>query len=352
MAKWSILEWLLLQFAVLAALGCLGFGIAFQMSKARIKRLQKEFKKLAKDMGEAIASAASEQGVHFDSLLMQTQAHLQSQGLSVPWQQVDPLQHPELLPLFLRCAVLDTELSSFDDMEDDDYWPRLTAAYDKVLFDFGRDAQVSSVDSRAMQRRVNEAEELTGILRGRIATLETDLLRAKDALMHQPAENSYQGDPNRSEEEVIADYERILEDRASGPSDVNTAEQHVNMLSNIIEDQKARIKSIQADLKQLRKPDSENELGERGLEAKKKEKNMELLEEQNEALKAELLKVEGIVDAKEQELTQLLDQVGAVASSESPGAEEEIQMRRALVEAWLNTEKSLAEFEHQVLSRS
>ena len=59
MAEWSILEWLLLQFAVLAALGTLGFGIAFQMSKSRIRRLQKEFKKLAVNISEAIANAAT-----------------------------------------------------------------------------------------------------------------------------------------------------------------------------------------------------------------------------------------------------------------------------------------------------
>ena len=323
MANWTWFEWLIVQALLITLFGCLGLGAAFQMYRLRVQRLQDNYKKLALSIGDVISKTSDEGGVRFDALLMQTQAYLQSEGISVPWQDDDPWQYPHLIAILLRSAVLELEYEVYGDINESDYWLKLSENYEKILLQFSRDGQALSVGAGALKTRA-------------LSATEDDELFSMD----------------QSSDEL---YAKILAERASGEIDERASDYQVNILSNIIDDQKERILSLRKDLQQSQSKGEPSDSAPNGLELETKETSILELQAQNEQLSSQLLMLEKTAASKDQELTQLLEQMDAAMSAppallpvQEPGGD--IAVRQALVEAWMASEASLAKLEQQVLA--
>lgn len=360
MASWTWFEWLLLQLFVVTLSGCVGLGAAFHMSKLRVQRLQRDFKKLASSIGDAISNATENGGVQFEALLIQTQAAMRAQGLSVPWREVDPLHHPELMPLFLRCAVLELEKDVYAQEGDDDYWVRLAAAYDEILFQLSRDGQPSVRDTAALQAQITEADDLVLTLQSRVAALEVELRSARQASQ------------TMSLNPVDAPIEQVALQQTSTLNEIDTplarepqknnqeppSDYQVNILSNIIDDQKTRIQNLQKELEELRRNSlvlSDQLISEASSATDSKNESLQLarLQAENEQLANQLTAFQKTIAAKDRELEQLLDQMESVPLTQKEltlqPAEEEVAIRRALVQAWQQAESSLNKLEQDVL---
>lgn len=356
MDHWTIIEWLLLQFGVLAACVALFLGVVLHFSRARVQRLQNEFKRLAATIGEAIAKASSEGGVQFESLLLQTQAYLESEGLGASWEELDPVQYPELLPFFLRSAVLELERDIQGHGSDEDYWTRLCAAYEVILFQFNKSAQGSSEGAEKAQHELKEVQEQADSLLSRVKELEDQLHQAKNALLQPPAHldppSMNDPDPNPG---LYSDYERVLASRKEGDTGEDASAHQVGILSNIIDDQKLRIKNLKKEMEDLRTTALQDQFDDapRAVVKKKSESSLIRLEEQNQTLLEDVKVLEKSLKQKDQELEQVLTQMeqGPVLQKNQIDNqfETQIAIKRAIVEAWRQSESSLADLEEAIL---
>ena len=231
MADWTTLEWGLSFSAAICLLIAAVLGILLSISKARVERLQNEFHKMAASIGDILSADMSDSSTKLETLLVQTEAYLSSQGLSVSWHEVDPLEYPKLMPLFIRCALLEVELRLLDELNSDEYWHDMAQAYDDVMFRFNRDLQGSHLNALSQSRDLENSEEVIQAQRRRILDLE-DMVRHLRAIS---SDMEYVHPSNTSETDD--DFEkRLMNDIVSNKQNqVDTSGQSVVMLNNIID---------------------------------------------------------------------------------------------------------------------
>ncbi|MEC8009634.1 MAG: hypothetical protein VX185_02600 [Pseudomonadota bacterium] len=331
MMDWDITSWLLFLGGKSLFLAVVILSVLLFIAKSRISRLQQEFHKLAESIGDILASEMNNPRAQLESLIVQADAYFNSQGVS-SWNEIDPKDYPDLLPLFFRSAVLQIELNLLDHPDPSHYWYDLTQRYDNLIFTYGQYFErIANVKKHDVEEDVVEAQ------RQRILELE-NMVRS---FRHKISDLQLSDEASEVIESELAEVESRLMQDLQMESTSHFVDRNIAMLNNIIDDQQRRIKALELANRSA-EPRGEEQLG-------ANTNNEEYLQ----SLQAKVDLLEKQIQGKDQEIAQLCMQFEMLeGQSDNPGvfqSDSEDDVCRALISAWAHAEESLSVLEQRVL---